>query len=128
MKAMLVAVGALQQLQELFLFSSAKMVPRCFCCLTGCWQEPPFWIVLIVVLLTAAEPGSQALSHRPCQEQAAWGTPALSTRHPTRDRLRLDQDAVPVAGQGELETGPAAVPLGQGPMTPEDNEMRSWTG
>lgn len=73
MKAMLVAVAALQQLQELFLFSSAKMVPGCFCCLTGCWQEPPFWILLIVVLLTAARPGSRGPSHRPSQEQAAGG-------------------------------------------------------
>lgn len=90
---MLLAVSALQQLQGSFLFFSAKMVPGCFCCLTGCWQEPPFWTVLIVVLLTAGEPGSQALSHCPWQ---AWGPPALGTR----DRLRLEWDMVPVARQG----------------------------
>lgn len=49
MKAMLVAVNALEQLQELFF--SAKVVPGCFCCLIGCWQELPFWVFLMVVLL-----------------------------------------------------------------------------
>lgn len=112
MKAVLVAIGALQQLQESFLFSSAKMVPGCFCCLTGCWQELPFWIVLIVVLLTADEPGSQALSHHPCQEQTAWGPPALGTRHPPRDRLRLDWDMVPVTRLGRAVGSSRLVLLG----------------
>lgn len=49
MKATLVAVDALEQLQELFCL--AKMVPGCFCCLTACWQGPPFWVLLMVVLL-----------------------------------------------------------------------------
>lgn len=49
MKATLVAVDALEQLQELF--CSAKLVPGCFCCLTACWQGPPFWGLLMVVLL-----------------------------------------------------------------------------
>jgi len=71
MKAMLVAVATSQRLQEHFLFSPAKMVPGCFCCLTGCWQEPPFWVLLIAAQLTAAGPGSRAPSCHPSQKRAA---------------------------------------------------------
>lgn len=105
MKAMLVAVAGLQQLQELFLFSSAKMVPGCFCCLTGCWQEPPFWTLLIVVLLTAARPGSQIRPTAPARSRQPGGTgaaPAPGIRHLPRDRLRPGQDMGPVAGQGRV--------------------------
>lgn len=70
---MFVSVAALQQLQELFLFSSAKMVPGRFCCLMCCWQEPPSWILLIMVLLAAVGPGGQSPSHHPGQEQALGG-------------------------------------------------------
>lgn len=91
MKAVLVAVAPLQQLQELFLFSSAKMVPGCFCCLTGCWQKPPFWILLMVVLLTTAGPGSWGLPHCLSPEQAARAALAPGIRHLLMDGMRLGQ-------------------------------------
>lgn len=61
--------------------------------------------------LEATSPGHQA----PSQGQAEDG---------------LGHGACGQAGQGcgELEAGPAVVPLGQGQMTPGDNEMGSWTG
>lgn len=80
---MLVAVTASQQLQELFLLSSAKKVPGCFCCLMGCWQESS--------LLDTAGCGAAhcwGLAVRVCPTAPAGGSwrgmgaaPALDIRH-----------------------------------------------
>lgn len=142
MKATLVAVDALEQLQELF--CSAKVVPGCFCCLTACWQGPPFWGLLMVVLLNTdgmrrglagpwgwdvGDPhGAAGHPTAPVRSRAGrgamrtapwgWGQAKAKLRHQPMGR---PNSAGPVARQGcgEKKPSPAEVLLGQGLMSPQ---------